>query len=132
KLVPPDESTESEHRIGAERPGPRRRYVKSLDLRTLIRGTDDVSFGINSAVVDNKPRPSCSVLSIERVRRLEPGPGESQIQVDGVGLGDLKVHAIECALFIALGMHHGELGRIKEPAAVQPVDRDKVPPLLTS
>src|SRR5882724_4048425 len=52
--------------------------------------------------------------------------------MDGVGLGDLKVHPIECAFFVALGMHHRKFRRVEEAAAVQPVDRDEVSPLLAA
>src|SRR5258705_13825199 len=58
--------------------------------------------------------------------------GESQIQVDGVHLGELKVNAIEYILFIALGVHDGKLGRIEETAAVQAVGRDEISPFLAS
>jgi hypothetical protein len=71
-------------------------------------------------------------LRVERIRRLKPGTGESQIQVDRIRIRELKVDPIKYVLFITLGMHNGKLGRIEEPAAVQPIRRDKVSPLLAS
>ena len=52
--------------------------------------------------------------------------------MDRIRIGELKVDPIKDILFIPLGMHNRKLWRIEEPAAVQPISRDKVSPLLAS
>jgi hypothetical protein len=123
---------EREHCGGIEQPHPRGRDVEGLNLRPLVYWPDHVAFGIKSAVVDNETRPCCCVLGIERIGRLKSGTGDSQVQVNGVGIGELEVQTIENILLISLGMDDGKLRRIEETAAVQYVGRDKVTPFLAS
>src|SRR4029077_7398159 len=52
--------------------------------------------------------------------------------MDGIGLGELKVHAIKYVLLVALVMYGGELRRVEKATTVQPVDGDKISPLLAS
>ena len=52
-LVSPHEGAESEYRV-AEQSSPRGRNVEGLDLRTLVRRTDDIPLG---------PRPPLSTTS---------------------------------------------------------------------
>src|SRR4029077_17427462 len=59
-------------------------------------------------------------------------PRESQVQVDGVSIGKLKVKAIKDVLFITLGVYHSKLRRIEKPPTVQAIGRDKIPPLLAT
>ena len=52
--------------------------------------------------------------------------------MNGVRVGKLKVHAVEHILFVALVVDYGEFRRIEKSAAVQPVGRNEVSPLLAS
>jgi len=47
----------------------------------------------------------------------------------GICTGNLKVHAIEYVLLVALGMDDLELRGIQEAARVQAVRRDEIAPL---
>ena len=62
------------------------------------------------------------------VGRLEPGAAVVQVEVDGVGLREAVVDAIEDILLVALVVEDGELGRIEEAAGVEAVDLDEVAP----
>ena len=63
---------------------PGRRNVKRSDLRALIRGADRQAVGAEAAVIDHQPVPGRRVLGVVRIRRLEPGPREAEIEVDRV------------------------------------------------
>jgi hypothetical protein len=58
-------------------------------------------------------------LLVKGIRRLEPRAGQAQVQVERIGLRELKIHAIKYILFISFGMNHGELWRVKEATAIQ-------------
>ena len=132
ELVPPDESSEREHGGGTNQPRPRRCNVKSLNLRPLVCRTDRNTIGTQTPIVNHQPRPRRGVLGVEGIRRLEPGTGESQIHVDGVRVGELKVQAIEYVLFVTFGVYNSKLRWIEKPSAVQAVGRDEITPFLPS
>ena len=131
-LVAADESADGKDGSRIEQTNPRWRDVEGLDLRALIRRADGHSVGIEAIIVGNQTFPGGRVLSVEGIRGLEPGTGEAQVQVNGIGGGELVVHAVENVLFVAFVVHYGELGRIEEAAAVQPVRRDEVSPLVAA
>ena len=61
----PHESADSEYRVRAEEPRPGWCDVVGIDLRTLIRGTDDIAERIETSVADDHPVPGSSVLRVE-------------------------------------------------------------------
>ncbi len=131
-LIAADESAEREDGIGIDQPRPRRRDVEGLDLRALVGWTNQIAIGIEAAVVHGQSVPRRREFGVVGIGGLEPRPGESEIQVNGVRRGDLKVDAIEQVLFIAFVMEDGELRRIEKAAAIQSVRGDEVAPLLAS
>ena len=64
------------------------------------------------------------------VGRLEPGARIAEIEMDGVGGGELVVDAVEEVLLVALVVDGVELGRIEEAAGVHHVGGDEVAGLL--
>src|SRR5258708_26184612 len=68
----------------------------------------------------------------EGVRGLEPGTRIIAGQVCRVGVGKLKVGAIEDVLLVALRVNHLKLRRIEEPTGVEPAGGDEVAPLRGS
>ncbi len=60
-----NEEAEGEHGGRTDQVIPRRREVKRLNLRALVRGTDNVTVGIETAVVDHHSSPRRAKLSIE-------------------------------------------------------------------
>src|SRR5258708_34746037 len=85
------ERNQSKQSALAEKMCPARSKVVSPDLRALVLSDS---------------------LLIKGVRFLEPGAGKVAVQMDRIGIPELKVNAIEYVLFIALGMHDLELWRI--------------------
>ena len=75
------------------------------------------------------------VLDVEvvvGVGRLEPGAADAEVEVYGVGSGELAVDAVEDVKLVALVVEDSELGRIEEAAGVEAVDFDEVAPVLVS
>src|SRR5260221_8059673 len=107
--IMPHERTQSKQSALAEKMCPARSKVVSPDLRALVLSDS---------------------LLIKGVRFLEPGAGKVAVQMDRIGIPELKVNAIEYVLFIALGMHDLELRRIKKSSGIQAADRDKIAKLL--
>src|ERR1700748_1490277 len=50
--------------------------------------------------------------------------------MDGISLRELKVNAVKNILFVAFVMYGRDLRRIKKASAVQPVNQNKVAPLV--
>src|ERR1041384_2635282 len=95
--------------------------IESPDLRALVCLSHRKAIRTKAAIVNHKARPCTRRLLVERIRRLKPRAGQPQVQMERIGLRKLEIHAIKYVFFISLGMHHGELWRIKKAAAVQPV-----------
>src|SRR6266853_5945732 len=110
--------------------GPCGSNIESPDLSALVCRSNRKAIRTKAAIIDHKARPGSRVLPVKSIRRLKPRAGESQIQVERVGLRELKVQAIEYVFFVSLGMHHGRLWRIKKAAAIQPVKGDEIPPFV--
>ena len=75
------------------------------------------------------------VLDVEvvvGVGRLKPGAAVVQIQMKGVGGGELTVDAIEDVKLVAFVVEDDELGRIEEAPGVEAVDLDEVAPVLAA
>src|SRR6185312_4738755 len=69
---------------------------------------------------------------IECVWGLEPGTGETQVDVHGIHFRELKVHPVEDVLFISLVMKHGKFRWIEKAAAVQSAGGNEVSPILAA
>src|SRR4051812_1810961 len=101
--------------------GPCWSNIEGPDLRTLVCRSYRKAIRAKAAIVHDKARPCRSILLIKRIRRLKPRAGQAQVQVQRIGLRELKIPAIKYILFIPLGVHHGELRRIKKAPAIQSV-----------
>src|ERR1044071_336771 len=106
--------------------GPCGSNVEGPDLRALVCRPDKKAIRTKAAIVDYKARPCSRVLLVKSIRCLEPRAGQAQVEVERIGLRKLEIHAIKYVFFISLGMHHGELWRIKKAATVQSIDGDEV------
>ena len=73
-----------------------------------------------------------AIQVVERVRGLEPGAGESKINVNGIHFRKLKVHPVEDVLFVSLVMKHGKFRRIEKTAAFQSAGGNEVSPILAA
>ena len=103
--------------------------LKVLICERWSAGPTSIAVRIEASVGDDHAVPWGCEFGVIGIWRLEPGAGESQVQVKGIYIRELKVQAVENVFFVALVVHHDELRRIEEPAAVQAADRDEVSPL---
>ncbi len=71
-------------------------------------------------------------LLVVGIRRLKPGAGELEIEVQRVFWRKYVVEAVEEIFLIAFVVDHPELRRIEEAARVEPVRRDEFPPVLAA
>src|SRR4029077_17958285 len=101
-------------------------------LRALVCRSNKKTIRAKTAIVHYQPRPCSRILLVKSIRCLEPRTGQTQVQVERIGLGKLEIHAIKYIFFISLGMHHGELWRIKKAATVQPIYGDEISQLVIS
>src|SRR4029077_6083373 len=104
--------------MGIKQVGPCGSNIESPDLGALVCRSDRNAIRTKAAIVDHKARPCSRILLIKGIRGLEPRAGQSQVQMERIGLGELKIHAVKNIFFISLGMHHRKLWRIKKAAAV--------------
>src|SRR6266853_3372163 len=128
----PHERAYSQHCVGIQQMGPCGSNIESPDLSALVCRSNREAIRTKAAIVDYKCRPCTRSLLVKRIRRLEPRTGQSQVQVERIGRRELKIHAIKYIFFISLGMHHGELRRIKKATAVQSIYGDEVSQFVTS
>ena len=116
----PDVRTESEYGMRPEDLGKCRRNVEGLDLGVLIGIAH-----ILAKLVEH-------VQIVVGVRRLKPGAAIVQVQLNGIRLVDLVIHPIEGIQLVSLGMKNRELRGVKEPARVESIDFDEIPPVFSA
>ena len=127
-LILPHEAAERKYGVRVEQAGPGRRNVKRADLRTLVGRAHRHTVRSKPSVIRHQPGPCSCVLGVERIRRLEPRPGEAEVHVDTVRLRRLEVDAIEEILFIASVVHDGEFRSVQKAAALEAAGGDEVAP----
>ena len=131
-LVAANESAQSKDCVVVNNPGPRRGYVKSLDLRALVGRTYRQTVRSKPAIIDHKPGPCAGTLGVDRIRSLEPRSRISEIDVQGIGLGKLEVHSIKKVLLITLIVSDEEFRRIEKASAIQSAYGNKIAPFLAA
>src|SRR5258707_7820 len=124
----PHERAYSQHCVGIQQMGPCGSNVESPDLSALVCRSNRKAIRTKAAIVDHKASAGPRSLVVKRIRRLEPGTGQSKVKVERIGRRELKIHAVKYVFFISLGVHHGELWRIKKATAIQSVKGDEVSP----
>ena len=111
---------------------PRGRDVERADLGALIRGANHVAVRIEAAIRHHDAVPRRGILRVERIGRLKPGTRVAHVQMQRIRCGQLIVHAVKDIFLVAFVVHHAELRRIEETAAVEPAHGDEVSPFFAS
>ena len=118
RLVAPQESAHVDHGVRADDMSPGRSHVEGSNLCALIGLRKRASERIENAGLER----------IVGVGFLEPGASVVQVQLQGVGIGNFIIRAIEDIFLIALVVKRGEFRRIKKAARAQAIGRDEVAP----
>ncbi len=69
-------------------------------------------------------------LGVVGIRRLEPGPAESKIEVDRVLIGKLEIKTVKKVFLIAVVVEHPKFGTIEKAACIQSAGGDEISPFL--
>ena len=120
--VAPHEARDIEHGIRTQNVRPRGRNVEGLDLGALIGWADQIAIRSHHAIVQ----------VVVRVRCLEPGAREAEVEMQSVRLRQLVIEAVENVLLVATRVEDDKLRRVQKAPGVEPVGRDEVPPVLAA
>jgi hypothetical protein len=137
-VISPTKDAERKQSGRAKQVRPGGSQVERLDLRALIAGSQGIAVGrihedcIRGIAIDPKPWRAEMKLRVERIGILKPGTRVARIEVDGVCLARLIIHAVKNVLLVSLVVHHIRLRRIKKSACLQTTGGDEIAPLLTT
>src|SRR5664280_377030 len=101
---------------------PRRRDVEGEDLGALIGRPDGKPIRADDA----------DVQVVVGIGILEPGARKTKVEVQRVRRRKLIVETVEHVLFVPVRVENDKLRRIEEAAAVEPVRRDEISPVLAA
>ena len=126
-MIAPAKSADCEHRRSADQVLPARREIERFDLRPLIARAQRIprqriyQERVRRVAIESQSRRAQVQLRVERIRILEPRPRETRVEVNGVRLARLKIHAVEDILLVPFRVHCLELGRIEKPPGIQAI-----------